>query len=108
MATDVQNVVVEQSASSQNQTQLKSSPEDEESRPVFRYVMIGVITIALVLLVYYAYSRFVENSVNDGTSKNAEQERDDPVTDFNLREAIKNLQNIQNNVLKTLSEVSDM
>ena len=77
--------------------------EDDDSKPIGRYIMIGVITIALVLLVYYAYSRFIDNSSTGSTPKDTE--RDEPITDFNLREAIKNLQNIQRNVLKTLSDI---
>ena len=86
----------------------KDTDPDADASPVARYVMIGVITIALVLLVYYAYSRFIDNSISEPMAKGVEQERDDPVVDFNLREAIKNLQNIQRNVLKTLSNVSDV
>ncbi len=82
--------------------------EATESKPVLKYVLIGVLTVALILLVYYAYARFVDNSLTEPMAKGVEQERDDPVIDFNLREAIKNLRNIQQNVLKTLSDVSEI
>ncbi len=82
--------------------------EATESSPVLRYALIGALTVALILLVYYAYARFIDNSLSEPMAKGVEQERDDPVIDFNLREAIKNLQNIQQNVLKTLSDVSEI
>jgi hypothetical protein len=41
-------------------------------------------------------------------TKGVEQERDDPVVDFNLREAIRDLQGIQQRVLSTLSETMNI
>lgn len=75
-----------------------------EEKPWLTYVFIGVLTVALVLLLYYAYGRFVSNSIEEPMTKGLEQERDDPVVDFNLREAIKDLQGMQQRVLSTLSE----
>jgi hypothetical protein len=103
MATEVQSTTLEPKL----QESAALVPAKESSN-VVKYILIGVITISLVLLVYYAYARFIDNSLTEPMSKGVEQERDDPVVDFNLREAIKNLQNIQKNVLSTLSDVSDI
>ncbi len=87
----------------------KSTTEKEpENKSVLTYVFIGVLIISLVLLMYYAYNRFVANSLAEPMTKGTEQERDDPVIDFNLREAIKDLQNIQQRVLNSLSDVSNI
>ena len=53
----------------------------------------------LVCLLYYAYVQFTENSNAQDQEKN-----DDPVDDFNLREAIQELQEMQKKILGTLSE----
>jgi hypothetical protein len=84
----------------------KPATEEEVQSPVVRYVLIGLVTISLVLLLYYAYDKFISNSSTESMAKGLEQERDDPVVDFNLREAIKHLQTLQQNVLKTLSDVT--
>ena len=83
-----------------------AEPKKEEESQVYNYVFIGILTVVLVFLLYYAYLRFSEQSIAEPYVKGLEQERDDPVIDFNLREAIKELQNIQRNVMKTLSENS--
>lgn len=75
-----------------------------DGSPWLTSLLVGVLTIALVLLLYYAYNRFVTNSIEEPMTKGLEQERDDPITDFNLREAIKELQGIQRRILSTLSE----
>ena len=75
-----------------------------EEKSWLTYAFIGVLTVALVLLLYYAYGRFVSNSIEEPMTKGVKQERDDPVVDFNLREAIKDLQGMQQRVLSTLSE----
>ena len=81
------------------------TPNQDDSRSVMTYIFIGVLTLALVLLIYFSYEKFVANSAGEEKmTKGVEQERDDPVVDFNLREAIRDLQNIQKDVLSTLSE----
>jgi cytochrome c-type biogenesis protein CcmH/NrfG len=82
--------------------------EAPEERNWVTHLFIGLLAVALVLLVYYAYCRFVANSVEEPMSKGTEQERDDPVIDFNLREAIRELQNMQQRVLNSLSEITNI
>ncbi len=83
---------------------------DTTTEPVnntYTYIFAAVLSVVLILLLYYAYSRFVTNTIEEPMTKGTEQERDDPVIDFNLREAIKDLQNMQKNVMATLSENSE-
>ena len=84
--------------------------EQESSKTsMSTYIIVGALVVLLIGLLYYAYIQFVSNSTTSETMmKGLEQERDDPVIDFNLREAIRDLQNMQKNVLSTLSEVSDI
>ncbi len=91
-------------------TDIVKKAEDSlfQDNTLYTYIFIGVLSVVLILLLYYAYNRFVENSLNEPFSEGNEQERDDPVDDFNLREAIRELQNIQKRVLSTLSENSDI
>jgi hypothetical protein len=82
-----------------------ATPNTESSDSnVVTYVLIGVCIIVVVLLIYYAYKRFIKNSIKDPFTKGQEQERDDPVVDFNLREAVLELQDMQKQILKTLSD----
>ncbi len=85
-----------------------ANTDDSSGSSILRYVFIGVLTVALIILLYYAYNRFVANTLEEPMTKGVEQERDDPVVDFNLREAIKNLQGIQKRVLSTLSETMNI
>lgn len=85
-----------------------SSNKKEETSNAYYYVFIGFLSVVLILLLYYAYCRFVENSVEEPFVKGQTQERDDPVIDFNLRESIKELQNLQRNIMSTISENSDI
>ena len=75
--------------------------DDTNTKSWFSYVFIGLLVVALVILMYYAYCRFIDNSTEEPMSKGVEQERDDPIVDFNLREAIRELQS-------TLSENMDI
>ncbi len=52
----------------------------------YTYIFAAVLSVVLILLLYYAYSRFVTNTIEEPMTKGTEQERDDPVIDFNLRE----------------------
>ncbi len=81
---------------------------DKESTSIYNYIFIGVLAVALICLLYYAYCRFSENSTTEPFTKGTAQERDDPVIDFNLREAIKELQNTQRQIMKTISENSEL
>ena len=85
-----------------------SKDEVTQSTSTYNYIFIGVLSVVLILLLYYAYSRFVENSVEEPFTKEPAQERDDPVIDFNLREAIKELQALQRNIMSTISDNSDI
>lgn len=80
---------------------------DSEDKSVYTYIFIAILAVCLMLLLYFAYGRFVSGSVEESMTKGAEHERDDPVIDFNLREAIRELQNMQKQVLATLSDSTD-
>lgn len=82
--------------------------ETAEKANTYNYIFIGVLAVVLILLLYYAYGRFTENSSEgEGFVKGNTQERDDPVIDFNLREAIQELQALQRNIMSTISDNSD-
>jgi cytochrome c-type biogenesis protein CcmH/NrfG len=85
----------------------KKDADDKTESNIYSYVFTAVLAVVLIFLLYYAYCRFAENSVTEPYVKGQEQERDDPVVDFNLRESIKELQNLQRQVMKTISENSE-
>jgi hypothetical protein len=87
------------------QTPVIAEPNSENN--LYTYIFVGVLVAVLLLLLYYAYGRFVSNSKKK-CKKNADDNADDEVLDFNLREAIRELQQIQIRVMGTLSEQSDI
>jgi cytochrome c-type biogenesis protein CcmH/NrfG len=93
--------------STDNKSTDNKSTDDAQGGSWTKYIFIGVLTVVLILLVYYGYETFIKNSSKETCTKGVEQERDDPVIDFNLREAIRDLQTIQKNVLSTLSQTMD-
>jgi uncharacterized membrane protein YukC len=74
----------------------------------FNWILIAVCIILVVLLIYYGYNRFVSNSVNEPYISGNKQERDDPVVDFNLSEAINELELIQRKIVNNLSDEVNM
>jgi hypothetical protein len=88
-----------------NPDNTKSNEEDKEnSSNVIRYT-VGIFFIAfIILLIWYAYWRFVESSISEPFVEETIQERDDPLADFNLHSAIKDLERMQKKVIGTLSQ----
>lgn len=100
------NILTEKENALNDGSQNADATNNNDKDPTLvRYVFIGVLTVTLIVLLYYAYNRFVLNSIEEPMTKGLEQERDDPVVDFNLREAIRDLQGIQQKVLSSLSEI---
>ena len=103
--TSADNPIVSNSAQVKTQpTKDIDSDEQQSESGVYSYIFVGVLSVVLLLLLYYAYNRFVTNAVKEPFTKGNKQERDDPVVDFNLRETIEELRRLQGQVLKTLSE----
>lgn len=61
-----------------------------------------VIIIAIGLILYIAYTKFLENSKSEGMAENR-QKNNDIIEGFNLRDAIEDLQRIQNITLEKIS-----
>jgi hypothetical protein len=89
----------------EEQTDAVSGPD----RPVITYITIGLVVISIAILIYFAYKSFV-NKADDGECDDEEgpAEKDEAITDFNLRDAITNLQEIQKRVMRTLSDASNI
>lgn len=68
------------------------------------YFTFGVVIICILYILYHAYNKFMCNS-QESFVKGNEQERTDTVVDFNLREAIKELENLQNSILTKVSNI---
>jgi hypothetical protein len=65
--------------------------------------IVGFVVVAVIVAVgYFAYGHFMQNK-----KETVAVEKDEPIIDFNLREAIKELQTMQNKILKTLSQSYD-
>ena len=77
--------------------------KDTEETSLSTYIFIGLSIVILCLLFYYAYNRFITNSIKEPLTAGLKQERDDPVVDYNLRDEIRSLENLQRNILKKIS-----
>lgn len=79
--------------------------DDSEKTPVIKYVLYAITLVCIIALAYYSYNRFQDNKNTEDTSDSFtnEQERDDPQSDYNLHEAIRELKQLQNDIVGTLS-----
>jgi len=85
------------------ETSKSESQDKKEETNAWTYVFYGLVVLGIVLLAWYAYGRFVENSISEPFVEGQRQERGDPIMDFNLHEAIKDLERMQKKVLQRLS-----
>ena len=83
----------------------KSSPESEEGRPLVTYIAVGVLVITIVVLIFYAYTKFTDTEVEE---EEETPDKEDLLADFNLRDAIQSLQAVQNRVLSSISDISNI
>lgn len=77
--------------------------DESEKTPIYKYILYGLCVVALLLLCYYAYNRFIANSDDCENQDDQQQEANDELPDYNLREAINNLETMQHKILKNLS-----
>jgi uncharacterized membrane protein YvbJ len=72
-----------------------------EEGSVYNYVVMFIVAAVLILLIWYSYSKFVENS--SGPNEEV-QEKDEAVADYDLKEELRELQKMQNNNLKDVTQ----
>lgn len=89
-----------------NTTSNKST--DDKKSNLITILIYTIFIVVVIVCLYYAYQQFTENCNSENFSKNPEQERTDPIMDFNLQETIFQLNKQQNNILKGLSNESDI
>lgn len=88
---------------------VKNEDEKQTSSNLVKYFIYGLCVVIIVMACYYAYQQFVENQDKpDAFVKGLTQERDDPVMDYNLHEAIDDLEKKQQAILQTLSQDSGL
>lgn len=85
------------------------SDEKQTSSNLIKFLIYGLCVVIIVMMCYYAYNYWVENQDKPDTFvKGLTQERDDPVMDYNLHEAIDDLEKKQRAILQTLSQDSGL
>jgi cytochrome c-type biogenesis protein CcmH/NrfG len=102
-----ETLVLASSASSSLPTDTKSTTDDKEGdkeNPTVKYVLYGIATVCLFLLAYYAYNRFQDNKSDENFVEGNRQERDDPIADYNLHEAVQELEEAQKKITSRLSD----
>lgn len=85
-------------------TEVKTIPTDDGKRSITSYIIIAVVCVAVLAVVWFAYSRFKKNQGKKNSKKEAaKEEKDEAIADYNLQDAIAELESIQNRVIKNLS-----
>lgn len=88
----------------QNLSNVSQENEKDTERGVSSYFVIGIMVIILLVLIYFAYTQFISNrDCDEAFVKGQTQERSDTAADYNLRDEIKQLDFMQSNMLKKLS-----
>lgn len=86
--------------------QPNTQPNQPADEGFMTYVIYGVIILFTIVIIYLAYKRFMKMQnapCKDKFVPGLKQERDDTTVDFNLNEAIQELEIMQSNILKKLS-----
>jgi hypothetical protein len=76
---------------------------DTESSSALVLILYCVAIVLIFYLLYHSYQQFLENRCSDGFVAGQQQERSDVVVDFDLQGEIRQLENMQRNILNNLS-----
>ena len=85
---------------STNTTPDQSPQVSNTESSTWYYIIVGICTLCVVVLIYYSYRAWVKNA----DSSDGRVDKDDPVMDFNLKENIDQLEKMQNKILDKLSK----
>jgi hypothetical protein len=89
-----------------------ATPSDDKKTSLSTYIVVGVICLAVVLLLWYAYQCFTTNASEEdcmsNKKKNKDKDRDETIANYNLQDAVYQLENIQADVLKNLSDLPNI
>jgi hypothetical protein len=97
-------VTLEKNSKSSDTKTSDKTGDKKTGSSVATYVFIGLFVVVLLVLLYYAYCTFIDNSTTEHVSKNKPNSRSDTsVSDFNLQDTINDLKAKQDNVLRRLS-----
>lgn len=70
-----------------------------------QYVTYGILIFCFVILLWYAYGKFVENKKKKQiTERKTRDPGNDPLADYNLKEAIGDLEDMQKKIVSGLSD----
>lgn len=100
MSEPVQNISQQQNNAVQDTT---LNPDEDNKNTIMYYVIISVVVIVVIYAIWFSYGKFKENSSKDGFIKNLQQERSDTEVDFNIADAIDELNRLQEGYIKKLS-----
>jgi len=74
--------------------------KSDENFGVVNYIIIGVVIIIVLVIIWFAYDKFMENRNSSDSSK----EKENPVADYDLEDEIYKLNQLQNKILKNISQ----
>lgn len=79
--------------------------DKDKKKSLMSYLIIAVVAVALIVIVWYAYSKFMKNQQSfDGKKPGKAVNKDETLADYNLQDAIDQLEKKQRDILKNLSE----
>lgn len=88
-------------------TNTSTTLADDKKTSIATYIIIAVVCVLVIAAIWYGYSRFTKNqesnsSFSNKPNKNA-PEQDQAIINYNIHDAIAELEQIQAEVLKNVS-----
>lgn len=95
----MQQIPMQTSTDGQINSSVNATSGEESDSSLYTYILIGLGVIIFIILAWYIYSKFTENACKDDDKA----EKDENIMDYNLREEIQKLEQMQRNILKKVS-----
>lgn len=96
-----QNIISEQQVELQPISTNGAAVEPKSN--VYTYVVYGVMAIVLIVLIYFAYAKFMESAGGQSCDDAKKSDSASLVPDYNLRDELKAIDKAQAAILKRIS-----
>lgn len=106
VATDEIQPVISSPLLSDSTESTTENKDQSKNKSWMFWGLVILLVIILIISLYKAYNVW-QDAQQEGFTKNQESERTDTAVDFNLRNAIQELESIQKKTMSGLSESPD-
>lgn len=84
----------------------KEGNKDSDTNTTYtigKYILIGICVLLICFVLYYAYKTFLSNSDTDEIVNKKNKTSETASSNYDLRNAIKKLKNMQDRILRNIS-----